>query len=315
LKRINGIMSNPCLAVIVVNWRNYAITSDCLASIFASNYQPLIVIVVDNESAPDGLHDLQQCFPQAVYLPQPTNLGCGPARNFGIEKALALGADLVCFIDDDSLVGEDLFEEMARLAVRESEVGIVGAVNVFADRPNMVYVAGMRWYDWLGYGRWLWHKQAYDQLRERHGDSFVVDSVNGAGMMVKRQVIEQIGTFHLRLAPYNCEDVDFNLRARDHNFRVVVATKVRLLHRIPWEIRRGVHRMIDSIESTWYFVGVLRPFRYVPSAIIVLIARQIVYALRLVIAGERLAILQLIRSNLRGAWQMILAKTHRERVL
>lgn len=306
-------MASPNLAVIVVNWRNYAITADCLTSIFASAYRPLTVIVVDNESEPARLRDLQARFPDVIYLPQDSNLGCGPARNRGIEKALERGADIISLIDDDVLITDNFFEELICAITSADDIGVVGPVNVFADAPNLVLHAGARLYDWLGYERWQWVRQPYVRLQTQLKPLQLVDTVAGAGMTVKREVFERIGMFHPWLAPCGPEDIEFCLRARDHGFRVVLASNVKLLHRASLEPDRGWHkarttRKMMSIQSQWIFIGALRPKRYLLTSIAVHLARQMIWVIRSTVRGQWSQVAQIVQVNAQGIWSLVSGK-------
>ena len=44
------MLSNPSVAVIIVNWKKYDITSSCIESILNSTNSNLKIILVDNES-------------------------------------------------------------------------------------------------------------------------------------------------------------------------------------------------------------------------------------------------------------------------
>lgn len=295
----------PHLAAVVVNWRNYAVTADCLASVFAYAYQPLTVIVVDNESVPERLSGLQNRFPEAIYLPQHSNLGCGPGRNVGITKALELSAEIISFLDDDALITNGFFEKLVHAITSADDIGIVGPVNVFADAPGLVYVAGAQWHDWAGYERWLWFRQPYARLQAQTDALQAVDAVNGAGMTVRRAVFEQVGMFHPWLAPYGPEDIEFCLRARDHGFRTVLAANTRLLHRIPLDLNRGAwHRIIAQAELLWVLIGVLRPRRYAPTSIAVHLSRQAAWTIRALAHGQWNQAVQIVRTTLRGAWKL-----------
>ena len=87
------------IAIILVNWKNYDDTKDCLNSLYLSNDASLSVIVIDNESKEKSASKLKESFPQITILPQETNLGFTGANNIGIKYGLTLGAEyIICLL-------------------------------------------------------------------------------------------------------------------------------------------------------------------------------------------------------------------------
>ena len=87
------------IAIILVNWKNYDDTKDCLKSLYLSNNTSLSIIVIDNESKEKSASKLKESFPQITILPQKTNLGFTGANNIGIKYGLTLGADYIMLLN------------------------------------------------------------------------------------------------------------------------------------------------------------------------------------------------------------------------
>lgn len=86
--------AKPLVSVIVTTRNNHKTLDACLASIVGQTYQPLELVVVDNNST-DGTRDIARFYTDKVFV-------CGPERcaqrNFAVEKARG---EFVVIIDSD----------------------------------------------------------------------------------------------------------------------------------------------------------------------------------------------------------------------
>ncbi len=83
----------------------------CLNSLRDSTL-PTIPIVVDNASTDATRHFVPEHFPEAVWLPQDTNLGFGKANNIGMRYAFDNGADYVFLLNQDATVHPRALQRM-----------------------------------------------------------------------------------------------------------------------------------------------------------------------------------------------------------
>ena len=63
------------VAIIVVNWKNYDDTQDCLKSLHQTKNTDFSIIVVDNESQKKPAEKLKSNFPSITFLPQKKKSG------------------------------------------------------------------------------------------------------------------------------------------------------------------------------------------------------------------------------------------------
>src|SRR6476620_8835928 len=76
------------LSVIIVNFRTFKLTVDCIHSILEnSKGLNLEIIVVDNAAKEDINLDFRNIFPDIIYIRSQINLGFGSANNLGISIA------------------------------------------------------------------------------------------------------------------------------------------------------------------------------------------------------------------------------------
>lgn len=93
-----GRESNKQVSVIIPVFNGERYLAEALASIWAQDYRPLEVIVIDDGST-DRTAEIARSNPAVIYVYQP-NQGHGAAKNAGIVKATS---DFVAFLDADDL--------------------------------------------------------------------------------------------------------------------------------------------------------------------------------------------------------------------
>jgi GT2 family glycosyltransferase len=216
----------PLVDVVVLNWNLPKDTVECVQSILRSDYPRYRITVVDNGSTDDSVQRLEGQFGDAIHLiVNETNLGFGGGNNQGIQDSLARGADYTLLLNNDTIVAPDMLSELIQIIRSDPQIGIVGPMIYYADRPTDVWFAGMC------FKSKLYVVQRNLRLRHPLKRAEEVDFVSGCGMLVNRNVWETVGLFAPEFFMYY-EDLDFCLRARQAGFRLITATRAQMWHRI-----------------------------------------------------------------------------------
>jgi GT2 family glycosyltransferase len=220
-------MNLPAVAVVIVNWNRWDDTTACVASVLATGYMPLQIIVVDNGSDCSNT-SMQSAFPSAVELVRsPTNVGFAAGVNLGISRALAGPAGYIFTLNNDAVIDEGCLHALVA-AANQRDSGIVGPKIVYRAAPERIWFAGAQRSRWslstYGYGR-----------GERDGPAFaVVRRVNylcAGAMLIRRDLLEAIGLFHPGYFMYY-EDCEFCLRAEAAGFRLWYEPSAQVLHTV-----------------------------------------------------------------------------------
>jgi hypothetical protein len=125
--------SGGLVVAVVLTWNDVELTSNCLASVLASNYANLKVLLVDNGSKPQRGGELKEKFPQIEVLQLEENQGFSGGANRGMERALDLGAQYVHVIGNDSTLAKDTIS----LIVHEFEASVdTGAASPILLNPG-----------------------------------------------------------------------------------------------------------------------------------------------------------------------------------
>jgi len=210
----------------VVNWNGRDYLPDCLDSVYRQTYSNLEVILVDNAST-DGSPDyVRGSFPQAKIVVLGRNLGFVGGNNVGISRALNDQANYVALLNNDTRVTATWLEELVQAAESDPQVGVCFSKILMLEQPEMINAAGGECDIW-GFPRdrgFLERDQGqYDQVEE-------VFEGCGASMLIKREVIEDVGMLDSRFFMYD-EDTDLAWRARLRGYRVLYIPSSVVYHR------------------------------------------------------------------------------------
>jgi hypothetical protein len=212
----------PLVWIVVLNWNLLEVTKDCILSLRNLSYPVFRILIVDNGSTDNSVEELKT-LEDVTLLVNEKNVGFAAGNNRGIEYALRKGADYVLILNNDVVVAPDMLSKLVSVAQSDSNVGVVGPVIYYSDAPKEVWFAGMRFRDRLYVVRRGLHLERPLDPVER------VDFISGCGMLVKREVWEQVGLFDERFFMYY-EDLDFALRVKKAGYSLVCSTETKMWH-------------------------------------------------------------------------------------
>jgi GT2 family glycosyltransferase len=164
--------------------------------------------------------------PTVHVIRQTANGGFARGFNVGIRQALALGADAVLVLNNDTIVERHLLTQL--VAEMKPGVGIAAPRIYYADAPTRIWSDGF-----------CANPLTLEMRRGRRGqvdrgtddEPRAVDYVTGCAMLIQREVFEAIGFFDERFFAYY-EDLDFCVRARHAGFHIVNVPSARLWHKV-----------------------------------------------------------------------------------
>ncbi|MCC7210087.1 MAG: glycosyltransferase family 2 protein [Anaerolineae bacterium] len=224
------------LSIVIVSWNVRGYLAACLDSISASlAARPVSaeIIVVDSASSDDAVDLLRERYPQVRVLPQRENIGFTRGNNLGL--AAAAGRFVLLLNPDTEITGDALGRMVAYLDANPA-VGIVGPHTLNTDGSHqstrrrfptlLTAIFESTWLQPLAPRRILDRYYVRDAPDEATAD---VDWVQGSALMVRREVIAQIGGLDDGYVMFS-EEMDFCRRARDAGWRVVYLGGARIIH-------------------------------------------------------------------------------------
>jgi GT2 family glycosyltransferase len=217
------------LSIIILNYNTKDLLHRCLQSVFNSITSfELEVIVADNGSTDGSVEMVRLQFPKTKIVENGGNLGFAGGNN----PAMKISAGrYVLLLNSDTEVRPDTFEQCIKYLETHKDVGILGCKVLlpngklheasrrrFPDPAN----AFLRLFGFRKYSNYNYQNVSIDQEME-------VDSVVGAFMMVRRDVIEKIGFLDEEFFMYG-EDLDYCWRVKKAGFKVVYFPGAEITH-------------------------------------------------------------------------------------
>ncbi len=241
---------SPRVAIVVLNYNGLDDTLKCLESLRVLRTS-VDVILVDNASKVDPSVDALKIYPSAHYVRTERNLGYAGGNNRGIDRALALGADYVLILNNDTVVEPDIVARLLHVVAGDRTIGIVGPVVNFMDEPDAVMTDGVAFNP--GPGTEFFRRIPVPT--DVPGRFLDVDIVNGCCMMIATAVIKAVGTFDESFFIVH-EEADLCLRARRAGFRCVVLGESLVRHKGSSAFERSgrqLQRYFDA-RNLWHLL-------------------------------------------------------------
>jgi len=124
--------SLPMVSVIIPTYNRSAFLIDAIESVFAQDYQPIEIIVMDDGSTDDTAVVLEPYKGRISYFYQ-HNQGVSVARNKGIENSKGT---LIAFLDSDDVWLPDKLAKQVRFLAEHPEIGAVSSHAVYIDQAG-----------------------------------------------------------------------------------------------------------------------------------------------------------------------------------
>ncbi|KXG76291.1 glycosyltransferase family 2 protein [Thermotalea metallivorans] len=224
------------LSIIIVNYNTKELTLQTLRSIYAGNNKFLYeVILVDNASKDDSVEVFKKEFPQVKLIENNQNLGFSKANNIGIKMA---GGRYILLLNSDTLVIEDTLEIMIKFMDTHLDVGAAGCKVELPD--GSLDKACKRSFPTPQNA--LYHALKLDHIFPHHkkfgeynltfldeNQTHEVDCLVGAFMLIRREVIEQVGLLDEDFFMYG-EDIDWCYRIKQVGWKIVYYPKTKIIH-------------------------------------------------------------------------------------
>jgi GT2 family glycosyltransferase len=134
--------------------------------------------------------------------------------------------DAVCLLNADTIVTGDFLTPCTAVLAERGDVGIIGPTVLEARTPDIIQCEGGEIVRWrLGFN-YLRAGEVYT-IKE---DVVDVGYVLGAAMIIRREIIETVGTFDEDYTPAYVEEADLCYRARLAGYRCVVHRGASIQH-------------------------------------------------------------------------------------
>jgi len=225
------------LSIIIVNYNVKEFIQNLLESIKSASLNlKTEIIVVDNASDDGSIELIKQKYPYVHLIENHRNDGFSKANNLGLK--VAKGKYLL-LLNPDTLVKEDTFEKMISFFEATPEAGMAGCKLLNTD--GTLQLACRRGFPgpWASFTKvtglsTLFPKSPlfarYNLTYLDENNTYAVDAISGAFMMIRREVYEKIGGHDETFFMYG-EDLDLCYRVNKAGYKVYYVPDSLVLHK------------------------------------------------------------------------------------
>ena len=228
-------IQRPDVSVVIVSWNVRDLLQQTLETLYReSRHVSFETVVVDNGSTDGSVELVRESWKRVRLISLPENRGFAVGNNIGFKEARGR---YILLLNSDTIVLPTTLPGMVSFLDKHPEVGCVGARHLNPDGtlqrsidnfPSLLN-------DFLSYSelhrlsvlqpflrrRFPWWSD-HDQVRD-------VDWVNGACMMVRSEVIAQLGGLDEGYFIY-AEEIDWCYRMIQAGWRVSFTPEAEIIH-------------------------------------------------------------------------------------
>jgi GT2 family glycosyltransferase len=275
--------------IILVNWRGYEDTIECLESLMRL-LGDFRVLVVDNESEHKGVNEivrwadgrrdastsgqawkrisrdrkrqptitvvkrgeeLNEVYNSLIVVVENTeNIGFAGGCNIGMEIALRdQSCEFVWLLNNDTIVDELALDQLLSLGRSDDRIGICGSTLLFYDQPDVIQSVGASLNKYFGRINNLGAGQFARDVMADPPNVRRMDYVVGASMLVSRKFLSEVGLMEEAYFLY-FEEIDWVTRNKGR-FRSVWSKTSLVYHKEGRSI--GTNSRGRPSDTTLYF--------------------------------------------------------------
>ena len=236
------------LGIIIVNYNVRDMLRNCLASVFGSRGEFTFEVCVVDNGSDDGSADMVEAAYPQVRLIRAENRGYAAGNNRGLR---AFGFDeggdatpgrgrprYVLLLNPDTELPPSALADMLAFMKEHPKAGIAGPRLVREDGSldracrRSFPTPEVAFYRLSGLSRLFPHSRRFGRYNVTYlspDDTAQVDAVVGAFMLIRGEVLDQVGLLDERYFMY-AEDLDLAFRAKAQGWQVWYNAAVTVLH-------------------------------------------------------------------------------------
>lgn len=202
------------------------------------------VIVVDNNSSDGSIDYLQSRFPAVRFIANTDNTGFARACNQGLSHS---GGQYVLFLNPDTLLAEDTLHTSLRFMEAHPDAGALGVRMIdgagrFLKESKRSFPSPLTsLFKLFGFSTLFPRSRVFSRYHLGHLDehqTHEVDVLAGAYMLVRRTVLEKVGSFDEAFFMYG-EDVDLSYRIQASGYKNYYLAEAEIIHFKGESTKRG----------------------------------------------------------------------------
>jgi len=243
-------------AIVILNYKNYKDTINCINSIFDSKNEKIQIIVVDNDSKNQSLETIFEEFNSTrnvaywnnnyaetaeIILVQVTeNNGYAAGNNVGLKIGYDLGHKYLMVLNNDTLFIDNALSKLKDVLNSNESVFCVGPLLLKGDRQSIDYNCAKRTptpmdiFRLSYFGRMFktqqWEKRYYYLKKYPQLDKYIeVDIISGSCMLFDAQKFNEIDFFDGNTFLYY-EEAIVSAKGKAKGYHMAIEPNATVIH-------------------------------------------------------------------------------------
>ena len=211
------------IAIIIINWKKYDLTLNCIDSVLKSSYKNFKIILIDNEaqnSFPDEINKSEKI----KIIKNENNEGFSKANNQGIKYSIKHGYDYVLLLNNDTLIKNDLIDSLIQQSSTLNQKIIQPLILNYDG--SKIWNAGGKINNFFGTFQTLEKGKGFKYFKRNRT---YTDWFTGCCVLIKVEIFNHVGYFDERFFAYY-EDVDYSIRLKKMGYSIALMTNSYLQH-------------------------------------------------------------------------------------
>jgi GT2 family glycosyltransferase len=287
------------VSIIIVSYNTVDITRKCLQSIISQtkgvDYE---IICVDNDSKDGSVEMIKKEYPSIILIQNKVNLGFAKGQNIGISYSK--GKYVLVLNSDVYFVGNVIRQMIDFLVKGPADWGVLGpqvlnpdgtvapsarrsivskgmiALSIvnrhFSFRRFLPSETIMRKHLGFVLGKLHDNYAAHDQVKQ-------VDFVDGMCVLIKREVLSDVGLFDEQFF-FDSEIVDLSNRIRSKRWKIIYFPGAQVIHDAHASRKKISTILVEKYRSELIYTAKYKPenIRFIKLATLIVVAVQIFFA-------------------------------------
>lgn len=222
---------NIDLSIVIVGWNTKDLLKQCLDSVYTNPPQcNFDVWVVDNASSDASVEMVKSSFPNIRLIENEKNVGFAAANNQALKIC---SGSFILLLNPDTIVKSGVFDRLLSYMKDNPQVGATGPLLLNGDGSFQLSC-----YPFPSVSREFWRLFYLDKLvpygiyDSKNWSQITprdVDSIQGACLLVRKEVLDQVGLFDDSFFLYS-EEIDLCYRIKMAGWRLVWVPDVEVIH-------------------------------------------------------------------------------------
>ena len=224
VSRSTALVSLDAVAVIAVNWNQWRLSLDCLASLRETVGAEWHLFLVDNASSDGSREHLTDLGPSVTVIHSEVNGGWTGGNNLGIRVALEEGYERFFILNNDARVRPDTIAKLLD-AAQGDPMPVIGPIHLDGNGDKLDFI-GAKINNHTGIADLMSVEGVHrTSLPPRYPTAYI----RGAGLFVTREHLDRIGSFDDRFY-LNYDETDWCFRARELGYPVMMTSEAEIIH-------------------------------------------------------------------------------------